>query len=29
MKKLQVGVIGAGYWATYAHIPAILGPPSG
>ena len=24
MKKLQVGVIGAGYWATYAHIPAIL-----
>ena len=27
MKKLQVGVIGAGYWATYAHIPAILAHP--
>ena len=24
---LQVGVIGAGYWATYAHIPAILEHP--
>jgi len=24
---LQVGVIGAGWWATYAHIPAILAHP--
>ena len=26
-KSLQVGVIGAGWWATYAHIPAILAHP--
>ena len=23
MKKVRVGVIGAGWWATYAHIPAV------
>lgn len=26
-KKLNVGVIGAGWWATYTHIPAILAHP--
>jgi predicted dehydrogenase len=25
--KLKCGVIGAGWWATYAHIPALLGHP--
>lgn len=27
MKPLRVGVIGAGWWATFAHIPAILSHP--
>lgn len=27
MKKIQVGVIGAGWWATLAHIPAIKSHP--
>ncbi len=26
-KKLNVGVIGAGWWATFAHIPAIVSHP--
>jgi predicted dehydrogenase len=26
-KKLQVGIIGAGWWATYAHIPAVQSHP--
>ena len=25
--KIKCGVIGAGWWATYAHIPALLGHP--
>ncbi len=27
MKKVKCGVIGAGWWATFAHIPGILGHP--
>ena len=27
MKRIQCGVLGAGWWATYAHIPAILQNP--
>ena len=27
MKKISIGVIGAGWWATFAHIPAILSRP--
>jgi predicted dehydrogenase len=27
MKKVRIGVIGAGWWATYAHIPAINAHP--
>jgi predicted dehydrogenase len=27
MKKVRLGVIGAGWWATFAHIPAILSHP--
>src|SRR5690349_19120607 len=26
--KARIAVIGAGWWATYAHIPAVLGNPS-
>ena len=25
--KIKCGVIGAGWWATFAHIPALLGHP--
>jgi predicted dehydrogenase len=27
MKKIQIGVIGAGWWATFAHIPAVKSHP--
>ena len=27
-KRIKCGVIGAGWWATYAHIPALLAHPS-
>lgn len=27
MKKIRIGVIGAGWWATFAHIPAIKSHP--
>lgn len=27
MKKIRIGIIGAGWWATFAHIPAILSRP--
>lgn len=27
MKKIRIGVIGAGWWATFAHIPAICSHP--
>ena len=27
MKKVRIGVIGAGWWATFAHIPAINSHP--
>ena len=27
MKRIKCGVLGAGWWATYAHIPAILQNP--
>ena len=27
-KKIKCGVIGAGWWATFAHIPALLGHPN-
>src|ERR1017187_5504623 len=27
MKKIRIGVIGAGWWATFAHIPAIQSHP--
>ena len=26
--KIRCGVIGAGWWATYAHIPALLAHPA-
>ncbi len=28
MKKIRVGVIGAGWWATFAHIPALKSHPN-
>ena len=28
MKKVRIGVIGAGWWATFAHIPAIKSHPN-
>lgn len=27
MRKTRVGILGAGWWATYAHIPAVLSHP--
>jgi predicted dehydrogenase len=27
MKKVRIGIIGAGWWATYAHIPAVISHP--
>src|SRR5580692_9769162 len=27
-KRIKCGVIGAGWWATYAHIPALLAHPA-
>src|ERR1700735_1455526 len=27
MKKVRIGVIGAGWWATFAHIPAVKSHP--
>ena len=27
MKKVRIGVIGAGWWATFAHIPAVCSHP--
>ena len=28
MKKVRIGIIGAGWWATSAHIPAVISHPS-
>ena len=28
MKKIRIGVIGAGWWATFAHIPALKSHPN-
>ena len=27
MKNVRIGVIGAGWWATFAHIPAVQSHP--
>jgi predicted dehydrogenase len=27
MKKVRIGVIGAGWWATFVHIPAVKSHP--
>jgi predicted dehydrogenase len=29
MKKVRIGIIGAGWWATFAHIPAVNSHPAG
>ncbi len=27
MQKVRIGVIGAGWWATFAHLPAVVSHP--
>lgn len=28
MRKIRIGVVGAGWWATFAHLPAVLAHPN-